>query len=389
MKSLIPLPCKPQLSIATLACFLVLALYTPTALATANEAPEPNKPAFAQVRLATFAEPWAMTILPDGRFLITEKAGQLYLYDEKSQKKTAVANVPRVDYGGQGGLGDVLLAPDFEQSRSLYLSYVEAGAKDSRGAKVIRATLDESTATPRLSNLSDIWTQTPKVTGRGHYSHRLLLSPDKQFLFISSGDRQKFDPAQDMRGNLGKIIRLHLDGSIPKDNPFADQPAPANQVWSLGHRNVLGMQFDRRGTLWAHEMGPRGGDELNVIRPGKNYGWPIVSNGIHYDGRDIPDHNTRPEFTPPEITWTPVISPSSMSIYSGNVFPAWQGKGLFSGLSSKALVVVDFGEDTRTPRELYRYELGTRIRNVTTSKDGQVYLLEDGKGASFWRLDPK
>ena len=347
------------------------------------------KPAFNQVSLAKFEEPWALAVLPDGRFLITEKAGMLYLFNVEKQTKTPVANVPKVDYGGQGGLGDVIPAPDFTTSRSLYLSYVEAGKGNTRGAKVIKAILDESQAKPRLSELTDIWTQAPKVSGHGHYSHRLLFSPDKEFLFISSGDRQKFDPAQDMAGNLGKIIRLRPDGTAPADNPFYKQGAPANQVWSLGHRNVLGMQFDASGNLWAHEMGPRGGDELNLILPGKNYGWPVVSNGRHYSGIDIPDHATRPDFTPPEITWTPVISPSSMTIYNGSIFPTWQGKGLFSGLSSKALMVVDFGDDKRRPEELYRYELGTRIRNVSATADGRVYLLEDGKGGKLLRLDPK
>lgn len=359
------------------------------ALAMEKEQSGQAKPTFNRVQLATFEEPWAMAELPDGRFLITEKAGKLYLFNEKEQTKTAVANVPTVDYGGQGGLGDVMPAPDFTASRAIYLSYVEAGKNGTRGAKVIRAILDESQAKPRLSELADIWTQTPKLRGRGHYSHRLLFSPDKEFLFISSGDRQEFDPAQDMSGNLGKIIRLRPDGTVPEDNPFYSRGTPANQVWSLGHRNVLGMQFDAEGNLWAHEMGPRGGDELNLILPGTNYGWPLVSNGRHYDGTDIPDHATRPDFKPPLITWTPVISPAGMSIYQGTVFPAWQGKGLFSGLSSKALVVVDFGDDSQKPRELYRYELGTRIRNVSTSAAGRVYLLEDGKGAKFWRLEPK
>ncbi|NLZ16167.1 MAG: PQQ-dependent sugar dehydrogenase [Desulfobulbaceae bacterium] len=360
-----------------------------TVLAKENGLARQNRPEFNRVNLTTFDEPWAMAVLPDGRFLITEKAGQLYLFNEKTQAKTAVANIPKVDYGGQGGLGDVILAPDFAESHNIYLSYVEAGAGNTRGAKVIRATLDETSATPQLTGITTIWTQTPKVSGRGHYSHRLLFSHDQAYLYISSGDRQKFNPAQDMSTNLGKVIRLYPDGTVPTNNPFYGQAAPSDEIWSLGHRNILGMQFDSKGTLWAHEMGPRGGDELNVIIRGKNYGWPLVSNGRHYDGRNIPDHNTQPEFVPPEIAWTPVISPSSMSIYAGNVFPAWQDKGLFSGLSSKSLVVVDFGDSSHKARELYRYELGTRIRNVTTTDDGRVYLLEDGKGAHFWRLDPK
>lgn len=398
MNQIQPLSCKQLRTKNALTAFFVICVFMvtgwpntlqPTMAMAMDGGQADQKPAFNRVSLAKFEEPWAMAVLPDGRLLITEKVGRLYLFDEKTQIKTAITNLPAVDYGGQGGLGDVILAPDFKKSRALYLSYVEPGKDGTRGAKVVKATLDESSGTPRLTQLTDIWTQTPKVSGHGHYSHRLLFSPDKKFLFISSGDRQKFAPAQDMATNLGKIIRLHPDGTVPTDNPFYGQEAPAGEVWSLGHRNVLGMQFDARGSLWAHEMGPRGGDELNVIFPGKNYGWPVVSNGRHYDGRNIPDHATRPDFTPPEITWTPVISPSSMSIYAGEIFPAWHGKGLFSGLSSQALVVVEFGDDKRKARELYRYELGTRIRNVTSTEDGRVYLLEDGKGAHLWRLDPQ
>ena len=193
-----------------------------------------------------------------------------------------------------------------------------------------------------------------------------------------------------MSGNLGKIIRLNLDGSLPTDNPFADDNNDiAAQFWSIGHRNVLGMAFDDRGKFWAHEMGPRGGDELNLIEKGKNYGWPIVSNGRNYSGVDIPDHDTRPKFAAPVITWTPVISPSSISIYSSgkyNDFPAWQGNALISGLSSKALIVVDFDENNAAS-ERYRYDMGERIRSAL-NVDGQIWLLEDGAEAKLLRLLP-
>ena len=226
-------------------------------------------------------------------------------------------------------------------SNHVYMSYVEAGNDTDNnkfGAKVIKATLiGLDTATPRLQDLTPIWEQIPKVKGQGHYSHRLLFSPDGKYLYISSGERQEKTPAQDMSVNLGKIIRLNPDGSVPADNPFVDNSNDiAAQFWSIGHRNVLGMEFDEKGRLWAHEMGPRGGDEFNLIEKGHNYGWPIVSNGRNYTGTDIPDHETRPEFTPPKISWTPVISPSSMGIYNAgkyNDFPAWQGDALISGLS--------------------------------------------------------
>ena len=244
-----------------------------------------------------------------------------------------------------------------------------------------------------MQRIIPVWQQTPKVKGQGHYSHRLLFSPDGRYLYISSGERQQKTPAQDMSVNLGKIVRLNLDGSIPRDNPFADNlntNTIAAQFWSIGHRNVLGMAFDNKGQLWAHEMGPRGGDELNLIKKGKNYGWPLVSNGRNYSGIDIPDHETRPEFEAPKITWTPVISPSSISIYTAdrhNDFPAWQNNALISGLSSKALIVVDF-DDNNVASERYRYDMGERIRSVL-SVGGKVWLLEDGSEGRLLQLLPK
>ncbi len=238
----------------------------------------------------------------------------------------------------------------------------------------------------RLADAQVIWRQTPKVSGNGHYGHRLLFGPDGK-LWISSSERQKFDPAQDMGGNLGKIIRLNDDGSVPADNPFAAQGSPANQVWSLGHRNILGLAFDARGRLWENEMGPKGGDELNLIQRGGNYGYPLVSNGDHYDGRDIPDHHTRPEFVAPKISWTPVISPSSLIIYDGAQFPQWRGNGFIGGLSSQSLVRIAFDGDNA--REAERFDMGARIRAVTQGPDGALWLLEDGSNARLLKLTPR
>lgn len=358
-----------------------------------------DKPAFTTKAVTILNEPWAMTALPTvnnepPKLLVTQKTGELFIVNSATGTKIAVTGIPKVAYGGQGGLGDIILAPDFATSKNIYLSYVEAGKDaDSNkfGAKVIKAKLSglDSNA-PSLQAITPIWHQNPKIDGQGHYSHRLLFSPDGQYLYISSGERQEKTPAQDMSGNLGKIIRLNLDGSLPTDNPFADDNNDiAAQFWSIGHRNVLGMTFDDSGKFWAHEMGPRGGDEFNLIEKGKNYGWPIVSNGRNYSGVDIPDHGTRPEFAAPVITWTPVISPSSISIYSSgryNDFPAWQGNALISGLSSKALIVVYFDENN-TATERYRYDMGERIRSVL-NVDGQVWLLEDGAEAKLLRLLP-
>lgn len=350
-------------------------------------------PTFITKTIATFDEPWAMTALPKQsneplQFLITQKTGELFIVNTAAGTKTAISGIPKVAYGGQGGLGDVVLAPDFALSHIIYLSYVEADSDNHFGAKVIKAqVIGLDTKNPSLQTVTPIWEQVPKVEGQGHYSHRLLVSPDGQYLYISSGERQKKDPAQDMNANLGKIIRLNLDGSIPNDNPFLKQKNNiSQQLWTTGHRNVLGMAFDDKGRLWAHEMGPRGGDEFNLIIKGKNYGWPIVSNGRNYTGIDIPDHDTRPEFTAPKISWTPVISPSSLSIYTSgthNDFPAWQDNALISGLSSKALIVVAI--DNEQAAERYRYDMGERIRSVL-AVDGEVWLLEDGKEAKLLQL---
>src|SRR5690606_13658821 len=234
-----------------------------------------------------------------------------------------------------------------------------------------------------------IWRQEPKVSGQGHFGQRIAFDRDGK-LWISSSERQKFDPAQDMKANLGKMIRLNDDGSVPSDNPFVDQGGVAAQVWSLGHRNILGVAFDGEGRLWAHEMGPKGGDELNLIERGANYGYPIVSNGDHYDGKPIPDHDTRPEFHAPAVSWNPVISPAGFVIYSGDRYPVWTGSGLIGGLSSKSLVRIAF--DGTHAREAERYDMGRRIREVEQGPDGTVWLLEDGtRDGQGWllRLDPK
>lgn len=376
-----------------------LAEYQDAQNSVADSSATIDKPAFTSKAVASFNEPWAMTALPiidnkSTKLLVTQKTGELFIVDTATGTKIAVAGIPKVAYGGQGGLGDIILAPDFASSKKIYLSYVEAGTgvdSNKFGAKVIKAKLSGlDTGQPSLQEMAPIWQQMPKMKGQGHYSHRLLFSPDGKHLYISSGERQEKTPAQDMSGNLGKIIRLNLDGSLPTDNPFADNSNDiAAQFWSIGHRNVLGMTFDDQDNLWAHEMGPRGGDELNLIKKGKNYGWPIVSNGRNYSGIDIPDHSTRPEFEAPKMTWTPVISPSSISIYKAgthNDFPAWQGNAMISGLSSKALIIVNFDNDNAAT-ERYRYDMGARIRSVL-NVDGQVWVLEDGSDAQLLRLQP-
>jgi glucose/arabinose dehydrogenase len=374
----------------SLAISLTPALFT-TACVAADTATAPavekaNWP-FTATAVGTFDEPWAMSFLPDGSLLVSEKRGALKHVNPTTGTSATISGVPAVAYGGQGGFGDVLPHPDFARNQLLYVSYAEAGQGDTRGAAVARARLVlQPDGSGALQDLKVIWRQTPKVEGKGHYGHRLAFGPDGK-LWITSSERQKFDPAQDMGGNLGKIVRLNDDGSVPADNPFASQGGVAAQVWSLGHRNALGIAFDARGKLWVHEMGPAGGDELNLIERGANYGYPVVSNGNHYDGREIPDHGTRPEFAAPKVTWTPVISPAGFIIYSGTLFPQWKGSGFIGGLSSTSLVRVAFDGDNA--REAERFLMGERIREVEQGPDGAIWLLEDGSNGKLLKLTPK
>ena len=342
--------------------------------------------------VTSFDEPWALAFLPDGDMLVTEKKGNLLIVTQSGQKTRPLGGVPDVNYGGQGGLGDVALHPDFANNKLIYLSYVEAGVDNTRGAAVARAVLNQTNGRGYLSDVEVIWRQYPKVLGFGHYSHRLLFDGDG-YLWISSGDRQKFTPAQDMQANLGKILRLNDDGSVPDDNPYVDyndqeasvdDDAVYGEIWSLGHRNTLGLAFDLEGQLWNIEMGPAGGDELNRIVRGGNYGYPIVSNGDHYDGREIPDHDTRPEFLQPAAWWTPVISPGYLMVYDGDLFADWRGDLLAAGLSSQAIVRIEIDGDEA--REVERYPMGARIRSVVQGPGGELWVLEDERDGSQGRL---
>ena len=360
-------------------------------LTSASAVGQENLP-FEVTPVTSFDEPWAMAFLPDGRLLVTEKKGTLFVVTQDGEKSRPVEGVPDVDYGGQGGLGDVALHPKFTDNGLIYLSYAEAGVGGTRGAAVMRAVFNPTDRGGYLSDAEVIWRQYPKVVGYGHYGHRLWFDEDG-YLWISSGDRQKFTPAQDMQSNMGKILRLNADGSVPDDNPFVDyidqdplvdDEGVYGQIWSTGHRNPLGMTSDLEGRLWVIEMGPKGGDELNYIVRGGNYGYPIVSNGDHYDDREIPDHDTRPEFLEPAAWWTPVISPGDLMVYSGELFADWRGNLIAAGLSSAALVRIEItGEDAR---EVERYPMGARIRSVAQGPDGALWGLEDERNSSEGRL---
>ena len=366
---------------------LALALAASPALAFEIEGTEGTK--LEATEVATFDEPWAMTFLPDGSMLVTTKPGKLFHVVDG--EKTEVEGMFDVAYGGQGGLGDVVLDPDFEGNDRIWLSYVETLDKGAtRGAAVVTATLDMSDGKPKLTDIEKVWRQEPHLPGKGHFSHRIAFGPkgsdQEGFVFITSGDRQKQLPAQNWDQNLGKVIRLNMDGSVPADNPFQDKGELAKTYWSVGHRNLLGIDFDADGRLWTHEMGPRHGDELNLTVAGENYGWPVVSNGDNYSGVPIPDHDTRPEFNKPEAYWVPAISPAGFVIYGGDTFADWKGDGLIGGLSSQALVRVDI--EREKAEEAERYKWGKRIREVEEGPDGALYVLEDKSGARLLKLTP-
>lgn len=313
--------------------------------------------------------------------------GPIKIYQTANGKLGFVSGVPEVDFGGQGGLGDIAFAPDYASSGTIYLSWVEAGSSDTRGAVVGKGTLScQDHDSCAISGMKVIWRQAPKVTGRGHYSHRIIFSPDGQYMFVASGDRQKMAPAQDLGNNLGTIVRLTLDGKPAPGNPFADQSGISREIWSYGHRNILGMQFDDQGRLWDLEHGPKGGDELNLVKQGANYGWPVVSDGIHYDNDPIPDHSTRSEFAAPAIQWTPVIAPGNFIFYNGDMFPEWRGDALIAGLKSKAIIHVSIEGERAT--EVARYDMGERIRQIVQGPDGAIWVLEDIENGRLLRLTP-
>ncbi len=352
---------------------------------------------FEVEEITKFDQPWAMAFLPDGRLLVTEKKGSVFVVDAEGSK-TPVGGVPDVDYGGQGGLGDVLVHPDFKKNGIVYLSYAEAGVGGTRGAAVARGVLNSEGRRPQLEGMEVIWRQYPKVLGRGHYGHRLLIDSDG-YLWITSGDRQKFTPSQDMQANIGKIVRLHDDGSVPEDNPFVnyletdpnvDDEAVYGEIWALGVRNPLGIAQAPDGRIWEVEMGPLHGDEINLVKRAANYGYPEVSNGDHYDRREIPDHDTRPEFDAPAIWWNPTIAPGDMIIYNGKKFRDWRGDALVAGLASRAIIRVELNKDG-SATEVERYDMGQRIRALAEDADGNLWVLEDERrdqGGRLLKLTP-
>ncbi len=373
--------------------------------ASGDSAPSPAGPAgadmgsevgtkgpYAVTSYGSFDEPWAIAFAPGTRTIfVTEKPGTMKFVDLAAGRIGTVTGLPTVDYGGQGGLGDVAFLPSEASPtldrRTIYLTWAEAGEGDTRGAALGRGTLvcEEADAC-RIDGLKVIWRQQPKVTGRGHYSHKIAFSPDGKYLFLSSGERQKGEPAQDLSNNLGSILRLKLDGTPAEGNPFWDRGGISREIWSYGHRNSLGLEFDLNGQLWNLEHGPRGGDEINRIVKGDNYGWPIRSNGINYDGSNIPDHSADDGFHKPAIFWTPVIAPGDFTFYSGKLWPQWKGQAFVTGLATQSLARVSLAGEKGT--EEARTDFGKRLRDIAEGPDGALWVIEDGKDGRLLRLRP-
>jgi glucose/arabinose dehydrogenase len=404
-------------TVSSAALLLTMAAATASAQINAGELkPEPNLP-FTMTQVATFSLPWRIAFLPDGRMLITEKVGPVWLVTQQGQK-TPIANVPAVQYQGQGGMLGVFLSPKYATDHNVYLTYSEPGEGGSSLA-LARARLEITADKASLEGLEVIWREMPKGQG-GQFGAQIAFSPDGQYLFLTVGDRQRMTPAQDPDQALGKILRLTLDGKPAPGNPMAGKTgaktvqlinpprdteaaktaavvstytfpgpnlAPA-ETWSTGHRTPYGLDFAPDGRLWEVEHGPRGGDELNLIEPGKNYGWPLVSYALNYDGVPIPSPDTRPDLTKPVIYWTPVIAPGSLTFYDGAMFPQWRGSALITGLASQTLNRVTFdGNGGAKPAE--RWSVGHRLRDAEVAPDGALWVVEDANPGGLFRVTPK
>jgi glucose/arabinose dehydrogenase len=400
---------------------LIVALITATVRAQTNagqQKPEASQP-FTMTQVATFQLPWRLAFLPDGRMLITEKVGPVWLVTQQGAKMP-VDKVPAVLYQGQGGMLGVFVSPRYATDHSVYLTYAEPGdAPGVSGLALARAKLSIGADRASLDGLEVLWRDMPKGRG-GQFGAQIAFSPDGQFLFLTVGDRQRMTPAQDPNTEVGKILRLTLDGKPAPGNPMAGQTGattrplidpPRNteqaktapvvstytltspnlaqaETWSTGHRTPYGLAFGPDGRLWEVEHGPRGGDELNLIEPGKNYGWPLASYATNYDGVPIPSPDTRPDLTKPVIYWTPIIAPGSLMFYKGALFPQWNGSALMGGLGTQTLNRITFdGKGGATPAE--RWSVGHKIRDVEEGPDGALWVLEDANPGGLFRVTPK
>jgi glucose/arabinose dehydrogenase len=372
---------------------------------------------FTMTKVADLDLPWRVAFLPDGRMLVTEKVGRLQLVTQQGEK-TEVQGVPPVDFGGQNGMLGVFLSPHYATDHNVYLTYVAPGDYGG-GLAMARAKLVLDGAQAKLDGLEVLWRQLPTGKG-GQAGAQIAFSPDGKYLFLTVGDRQRFTPAQDPDQTLGKILRLTLDGKPAPGNPWAGKEgahtvplidpaanteaaktapvvstytfpgpnlAPA-ETWAIGVRTPYGLAFGPDGRLWEVEHGPRGGDELNLVQRGKNYGWPLVSYGMNYDGVPIPSPETRPDLVKPVIYWVPVIAPGNLMFYKGNLFPHWKGSALVSGLVSMGITRITF-DAKGGATAAQRWTVGMRVRDIEEAPDGSLWLLQDAQPGGLFHLTPK
>jgi glucose/arabinose dehydrogenase len=409
---------KTLVKAALLAAFVTVAVF---AQFNAGQMKGDQNLPFTMTQVATFQLPWRIAFLPDGRMLVTEKVGPVWLVTQQGMK-IPVDHVPAVVYQGQGGMLGVFVSPNYATDRSVYLTYSEPAdppAPRVSGLALARARLTIGESRASLDGLQVLWRDMPKGQG-GQFGAQVAFSPDSQYLFLSVGDRQRFTPAQDPNTAVGKILRLTLDGKPAPGNPMAGKTgassiplinpprntedaktaaivstytftgpnlAPA-ETWSTGHRTPYGMAFGPDGRLWEVEHGPRGGDELNLIEPGKNYGWPMVSYGTNYDGTPIPSPDTRADLTKPVIYWNPVIAPGSLTFYNGAMFSQWKGSALIGGMGTQSLNRITFdGKGGATAAE--RWSVNKRVRDVEVAPDGAIWIAEDANPGGLYRVTPK
>ncbi len=336
-----------------------------------------------------FNKPWAVAFLPKGRFLVTEKpTGRLYIVEANGKKSKPVAGIPKVDGREQGGLLDVKLAPDFEKSRAIYWTYYEP-RKGGNGLAVARARLNEG-STPRVEDLQVIFRMQPTMESTKHAGGRLVFTPDGH-VYVVLGDRSIMAgrvQSQKLDSHFGKVVRIRPDGKVPEDNPFVDREGALPEIWTIGHRNILAAALDGKQRLWVAEMGPQGGDELNLVEKGKDYGWPTIGYGEEYSGKPIHKTAQAEGMEQPVYYWDPVISPSGMVIYSGKLFPEWRGNPLIGALSGKSLVRLVLDGDRVVGEERLLTDRGERIRDVAEGPDGALYLLTDESNGKLLKLTP-
>lgn len=371
-----------RLSLALSAVLMVVAC-TPKLPATTTAASPPVKLNVTEVA-TNLAHPWGIAVLPDGSMLVTERDGRLRVIRDGKLVVAPIAGVPKVHNEGQGGLFDVVLHPDFATNNLIYLSFAK-GTKEANHTAVIRGTYDGVS----LTNVQSVFDAAPERSTDAHYGGRLLFMPDKT-LILTLGDGYEYrDKAQDLSSDLGKIVRITDTGQPASDNPFIGQAGKRPEIYSYGHRNVQGIALDQRyNVLFAHEHGPKGGDEINIIQPGKNYGWPVITYGVDYSGAPISLKNKQDGMEQPITYWVPSIAPSGMTFYSGMMFPQWQGDLIVTALAGQHLRRVDMQKGQVMSQEVYLAERGERYRQVVQAPDGALLLLTDDAEGKVLRVTP-